>query len=72
VGKNRQKQSEGVRFVIQHSKIQRHVVKNTLLQTAFSVVLPTRIEENFLLINKRFHSQKSHFFEKWMQNIPRI
>jgi len=31
------KQSEGVRFLL----IRRHVVKNTLLQTAFSTILPT-------------------------------
>jgi len=35
-GQNRQKkQSEGVRF---------HIVENTLLQTAFSAILPTEIE----------------------------
>jgi len=41
VGKITKKQSEGVRFVNSALKIQCHVVKKTILQTAFSAILPT-------------------------------
>jgi len=47
-GQNRQKkQSEGVRFVYLALKIQCHIVKNTLLHTAFLAILPTRQFTNF-------------------------
>jgi len=41
VGKIAKKTLGACVFVISAFKIQRHVDKNTLLQTAFSVVLPT-------------------------------
>jgi len=40
VGKIAKKQSEGLRFY-SALKLQRHIVKNTLPQTAFSAILPT-------------------------------
>jgi len=40
VGKIAKKQSEGVRFLL-ILKLQCHIVKNTLRQTAFSAILPT-------------------------------
>jgi len=41
-GQNRQKQSEEVRFLLVNSalKIQCHIVKKTLIKTAFLAILP--------------------------------
>jgi len=41
VGKIGKKQSERVHYFIRHSKYSTHIVKNTLLQTAFSAILHT-------------------------------
>jgi len=40
-GEIAKKQSEGVRFVNSVLKLQCHIVKNALLQTVFSAILPT-------------------------------
>jgi len=61
-GQNRQKkQSEGVRF-----KRQCHIVKNTLLKTAFSAILPTEkviiiIISLFFIRNQIFYPYKHPF-----------
>jgi len=44
VGKIAKKQSEGVRFLFSALNIQCHIVKKTLLQTAFLAILPTGLE----------------------------
>jgi len=55
VGKIAKKTLGACVFVISAFKIQRHVDKNTLLQTAFSVVLPT---------GKGRYTMKARIFQK--------